>query len=142
VSDDRKTPPLRPGRILTVSGAIVPAVDTVVAVFTARKFRVTSAAGEFPIKLELGRWWADFLSPALPLPNAFLGLSKHGVVFIDSPTTNGSTASLMVRLYYADSAHQMRPIMFDAITDAIRVLTAAGVLVEAGPVIATKGRLL
>ena len=142
MEDDRKTTPLRPGRVLTVSGAIDPAVKAVIASFAARKFRVTSTAGKYPIKLELGRWWADFLSQSLPLPNAFLGLSKHGVVFIDSPTTTGSTASLMIRLYYADSAHQMSPIVLDAITDAIRELMAAGVLVEAGPVIATKGRLL
>ena len=142
MSYDRNTTPLRPGRILTVSGAITPAVDAVVASFTARKFRVTSAAGKYPVKLEFGRWWADFLSQSLPLPNAFLGLSKHGVVFIDSPTTTGLTASLMIRLYYADSAHQMCPIVLDAITDAIRELTATGALVDAGPVIATKGRLL
>ena len=96
MDDDRKTTPLRPGRILTVSGAIAPAVDAVVASFIARKFRVTSTAGKYPVKLEFGRWWADFLSQSLPLPNAFLGLSKHGASGLNqraTPTTPANIAS-------------------------------------------------
>jgi hypothetical protein len=141
MSYDPKTTPLRPGRVITVSGPIAPAVDAIVAPFIARRFRVTSAAGALPLKLELGRWYAPYLLWGSTWPRTLSSPARHGIVQVDVATNADSTLAFTIRVYYAWSARLMSPIVLDAINDAIATLTASGVLIDAGPVIATKGRL-
>lgn len=134
--------PLRFGRILTVSGSIPKAVSLIVKSFTLQGFRVTSASGEFPVKLEIGQRWANFLTLTLGVSYQFLHLSENGVVIIDKPTANGAASDLLVRLHYADYVQRMSPIVLESIANAAKTLEEEGLLISLGPIIATKGRLL
>jgi hypothetical protein len=140
-SYDSKTTPLRPGRVITVSGPAAPVVDSIIATFVARGFRRTSAAGTFPLILELGRWYAPYLLWGSVWPSKLSGPAKHGVVRVDLTTNADSTLAFTIRVYYAWSAQLMSPIVLDAINDLVATLAATGVLIDAGPIIATKGRL-
>lgn len=134
--------PLRFGRILTVSGSIPTAVSIIVRSFALQGFRVTSAPGEFPVKLEIGQRWANFVTLTLGVSYKFLRLSENGVVLIDEPKANGTASDLLVHLYYADYAQRMSPIVLDSIASAAQTLAGEGLLINIGPIIATKGRLL
>jgi hypothetical protein len=127
--------------VITVSGPVAPAVDTIVAAFVSRGFRMTSAAGSIPLTLENGHWWAPYLLWGSRRPASLSGPAKHGVVRVELATNADSTLAFTIRVYYAWSAQLMSPIVLEAINDVVATFTAAGVLVDAGPIIATKGRL-
>jgi hypothetical protein len=138
---DPKTTPLRPGRVIAVSGNVDDALAMIVAPFIARKFRLGSAQGVSPVKLELGRWFAPYLLWGSTLPSALSGPAKHGIVLIDIVSNPPATSTFTVRVDYAWSAQLFSPIVLGAIAEGVDALSAKGVLVEAGPIIATKGRL-
>jgi hypothetical protein len=140
-SYDAKTTPLRPGRVITVSAPAAPVIDSIVATFVARGFRVTSAAGTFPLTLEVGRWYAPYLLWGSVWPSKLSSPARHGVVRVELTTNADSTLAVTIRVYYAWSAQLMSPIVLDAINDLAVTLAASGVLIDAGPIIATKGRL-
>ena len=94
------------------------------------------------MKLEIGQRWANFVTLTLGVSYKFLRLSENGVVLIDEPAANGTASDLLVHLHYADYAQRISPIVLDSIASAAQTLAGEGLLINIGPIIATKGRLL
>jgi hypothetical protein len=126
---DRKTTPLRPARVITVSGPADRALATVVSMFTVRKFRVTTPAGALPLKLELSRWWLAFLVLDIFTP------SNHGIVSVRVDTRPDATVVLTVLVLTSWSAHRFSPVFLTALNEAVTAFSEAGVLIHAGPII-------
>jgi hypothetical protein len=141
VGVDRKSLPRRPGRVITVSGDLSSAADTVVSVFSRQKFRLTPPRGDALLALSRGRWWLEWVASDYLWPSAFGGRANYVLVYVDV-VSQDSTHELTIRVQSAWSARLANRVVLPAIDDVVAAFSAAGVLVSAGPVIATKGRWL
>jgi hypothetical protein len=133
-----KTTPLRPARVITVSGPADRALSTIVSVFTVRSFRVTTPAGAVLVKLELGHWWAPLLIWSTRWSTSIAGPAKHGIVGARIQTQPDATVAVTVSVLTSWSSRIFTPIFLAALDDAVAAFRDAGVLVDAGPVINAK----
>jgi hypothetical protein len=133
-----KTTPLRPARVITVSGPADRALSTVISMFTVRKFRVTTSAGAVLAKLELGYWWAPLLIWSTRWSKSIAGPARHGIVGVQVQTRPDATVAITVSVLTSWSSRIFSPIYLAALDDAVAAFRGAGVLVDAGPVIDAK----